>query len=214
MLEQQKRFIDFALGCGVLRFGDFTLKSGRKSPYFFNAGLFNSGSRLACLASYYAETLMASGVEFDMLYGAAYKGIPLVAATAVCLSLEHDRDVEWAFNRKEVKDHGEKGNLVGAPLAGGVVMIDDVVSAGTSIRESVQIITQASATPVAVLIALDRQERGNGRLSALDEAKNDMGVESISIINLDILMDYLESESPQSVDLANIRVYRQEYGSG
>jgi orotate phosphoribosyltransferase len=214
MLEQQKRFIDFALGCGVLRFGDFTLKSGRKSPYFFNAGLFNSGSRLACLASYYAETLMASGVEFDMLYGAAYKGIPLVAATAMCLSLEHDRDVEWTFNRKEVKDHGEKGNLVGAPLAGGVVMIDDVVSAGTSIRESVQIITQASATPVAVLIALDRQERGNGRLSALDEAKNDMGVESISIINLDILMDYLESESPQSVDLANIRVYRQEYGSG
>jgi orotate phosphoribosyltransferase len=213
MLDRQKEFIEFALGCGVLKFGDFTLKSGRQSPYFFNAGLFNSGARLARLASYYAETLVASGVAFDMLYGAAYKGIPLVAATSMCLSLEHNRDVDWAFNRKEVKDHGEKGALVGAPLAGAVVMIDDVVSAGTSTRESVEIIGQAGATPVAVLVALDRQERGKGRLSALDEAKEELGLESISIVNLGILMSYLDEVAPHSEDLAHMRTYREAYGS-
>ena len=214
MLEYQRQFIEFALQCDVLRFGEFTLKSGRVSPYFFNAGLFNSGQSLAKLSGYYAQALIHGDIEFDMLYGAAYKGIPLVAATCVCLAREHDRDVPFAFNRKEAKDHGEKGNLVGAPLEGRVIMLDDVISAGTSTRESVQIIREAAAQPVGVLVALDRQERGQGHTSALEEAREELGLQAMSIINLAILLQFLEQTSPNSAALVDMRNYRDAYGSG
>lgn len=209
-----QQFINFAIETGVLKFGEFTLKSGRQSPYFFNAGLFNSGDSLSRLGEFYAQTLNDSGVEFDMLYGAAYKGIPLVSTTAVSLATGHGRDVPWAFNRKEVKDHGEGGNLVGAPLQGKVVIVDDVVSAGTSVRESVDIIQAAGATPVAVLVALDRQERGLGDVSALREAQYSFGLKALSIVDLDALLRFLAESQPDSVELQRVEAYRAEYGAG
>ena len=209
-----QQFINFAIETGVLKFGEFTLKSGRQSPYFFNAGLFNSGDSLSRLGQFYAQTLNDSGVEFDMLYGAAYKGIPLVSTTAVSLATGHGRDVPWAFNRKEVKDHGEGGNLVGAPLQGKVVIVDDVVSAGTSVRESVDIIQAAGATPVAVLVALDRQERGLGDVSALREAQYSFGLKALSIVDLDALLRFLAESQPDSVELQRVEAYRAEYGAG
>src|SRR5579872_2910535 len=169
MRDYQRRFIELALSRQALKFGEFTLKSGRLSPYFFNAGLFNDGDAVATLGECYADALLQSGVAFDMLFGPAYKGIPLVAATAIALSRQHSRNVPWAYNRKEAKDHGEAGMLIGSPLKGRVVIVDDVITAGTAIRESIELIRGAGATPVAVSLALDRQERGIGDKSAVQE---------------------------------------------
>ena len=188
MEKYQHDFIEFALGIGVLKFGEFTLKSGRQSPYFFNAGLFNTGVSLAQLGRYYAQTIMSSAIQFDMLYGPAYKGIPLAAATVVALADHHNRDIPYAFNRKEAKDHGEGGTIVGSPLQGKVLIIDDVISAGTSVRESVDIINAQGATPAGVVIALDRQEKGQGDRSAIQEVENDFGLSVASIIQLKLLI--------------------------
>uniref|UniRef100_UPI003D2D6D37 orotate phosphoribosyltransferase n=1 Tax=Methylophaga lonarensis TaxID=999151 RepID=UPI003D2D6D37 len=191
MKAYQQQFIDFALSTGVLRFGQFTLKSGRISPYFFNSGLFNSGASLARLGRFYAQTIVESGIAFDVLFGPAYKGIPLASTTAVALADHHQRDVPYVFNRKEAKDHGEGGQLVGAPLNGKVLIIDDVISAGTSVRESVEIIRAAGAEPAGVVIALDRQERGKGQMSAIQEVEQQHGIPVISIISLNDLLSYL-----------------------
>ena len=212
MQTYKQEFIEFALECKVLRFGDFTLKSGRKSPYFFNSGLFNSGGTLARLGRYYAQAIRDGGVEFDMLYGAAYKGIPLVAATAIGLADLTERDPQWCFNRKEVKDHGEKGGLVGASLQGRVLMIDDVVSAGTSVRESMAIIQDAGAAPVGIVVALDRQERGQGGTSAMQEVNTEFGIETLSIANLANVMQFLESDPGRTRELESMRRYLTEYG--
>mgnify|MGYP000153300812 FL=1 len=212
MLDYKREFIDFALQKDVLRFGEFTLKSGRKSPYFFNAGLFNTGSALAQLGRFYAAALQNANVEYDVMLGPAYKGIPLAAATCVALANEHGLDVPYVFNRKEAKDHGEGGNLVGAPLAGRVLIIDDVITAGTAIREVMAIINQAGATPAATLIALDRQERGTGELSAIQEVERDYGMPVISIISLDDLVQYLREKGDMDTQLAAIEAYRTEYG--
>jgi len=212
MLDYKREFIDFALEKEVLRFGEFTLKSGRKSPYFFNAGLFNTGSALAQLGRFYAAALQNSGIQYDVMLGPAYKGIPLATATCVALANEYDLDVPYVFNRKEAKDHGEGGNLVGAPLAGRVLIIDDVITAGTAIREVMKIIQQANATPAATLIALDRQERGTGELSAIQEVERDYRMPVISIISLDDLVEYLSEKGDMDAQLAAIRDYRAEYG--
>lgn len=212
MQTYKQEFIEFTLECKVLRFGDFTLKSGRKSPYFFNSGLFNSGGTLARLGRYYAQAIRDGGVEFDMLYGAAYKGIPLVAATAIGLADLTERDPQWCFNRKEVKDHGEKGGLVGASLQGRVLMIDDVVSAGTSVRESMAIIQDAGAAPVGIVVALDRQERGQGGTSAMQEVNTEFGIETLSIANLANVMQFLESDPGRTRELESMRRYLTEYG--
>jgi orotate phosphoribosyltransferase len=211
MQAHQQQFIDLALELGVLKFGDFTLKSGRRSPYFFNAGLFNTGKALAILGRSYAETIVRSGIAFDMLFGPAYKGIPLVAATATALADAHGRDVPFAFNRKEAKDHGEGGSIVGAPLAGRVLIVDDVITAGTAIRESVDIIRGHGATPAAVLIALDRQERGAGERSAVQEVEATFGLPVISVLKLADLASHLEA-SGDSARLAAVREYRARYG--
>jgi len=205
-------FIRFALECDVLRFGEFTLKSGRVSPYFFNAGLFDSGASLAALGRFYALALTDSGLKFDMLFGPAYKGIPLASTTAIALADNHGRDVPFAFNRKEVKDHGEGGSTIGAPLAGRVVIVDDVVSAGTSVRESVTLIEAAGATPAGVLIALDRQERGQGDTSAVQEIRERHAMPVICIANLDTLIRYLEGHGGRPRDLAAVEAYRRHYG--
>src|SRR5678815_1625064 len=207
---QQPDFIRLCLDLGVLRFGAFTLKSGRVSPYFFNAGLFNTGRAIALLGRHYARTAAGSGVPFDMLFGPAYKGIPLVTATAAALAEHENLDRPYAFNRKEAKDHGEGGNLIGAPLAGRVLIVDDVITAGTAIRESVDIIRGHGATPAAVLIALDRQERGAGELSAVQEVEA-TGLPVISVLKLADLAGHLEA-SGDSVRLAAIREYRARYG--
>lgn len=212
MQTYQREFIEFALECKVLRFGDFTLKSGRKSPYFFNSGLFNSGVTLARLGHFYAAAIRDAGVEFDMLYGAAYKGIPLVAATAIGLADLTERDLPWCFNRKEVKDHGEKGALVGATPQGRVLMIDDVVSAGTSVRESIAIIRDAGATPAGIAVALDRQERGQSRMSAMREVKTEFEIETLSIVNLASLMQFLEDDQGRATELKRMQHYLNEYG--
>jgi orotate phosphoribosyltransferase len=212
MQAYQKEFIEFSLALGVLKFGQFTLKSGRRSPYFFNAGLFNSGASLARLGRCYAETIRASGVPFDMLYGPAYKGIPLASATAIALAHDQDRDIPFCFNRKEVKDHGEGGSTFGAPLQGRVVIVDDVISAGTSVNESVDIIRSAGANPVGVVIALDRMERGQGVRSAVQEVQAQHGLSVHSIINLDLLVEHLEQAEAAASDLARIREYRAQYG--
>jgi orotate phosphoribosyltransferase len=213
MAPYQKEFIRFALQHGVLRFGEFVLKSGRKSPYFFNSGLFNSGGSLARLARFYAAAITASDLDFDMLYGPAYKGIPLVAAVAMALNDEHGLDLPYCFNRKEVKDHGEGGVTVGAALAGRVVMVDDVISAGTSTRESVAIIRAAGAVPVAAAISLDRQERGKGRLSAIQEIEQELGLDVISIICLEDLVEFLASSVEMKDELQRLRTYRARYGA-
>ena len=212
MKAYQRQFIEFALEKQVLKFGEFTLKSGRKSPYFFNAGLFNSGRDLARLGRFYAAALMDAGIEFDVLFGPAYKGIPIASATAVQLVEQHDVDVPWCFNRKEAKDHGEGGSIIGAPMAGKVLIIDDVISAGTSVRESVEIIRAGGATPCGVVIALDRMERGTGELSAVQEVQRDYGIPVIAVATLDDLMAFLRTRpdfKDYEVAVAN---YRQAYG--
>ncbi len=204
-------FVDFCLKLGVLRFGSFTLKSGRQSPYFFNAGLFNTGKAVAELGRFYAQAIVSSGVQFDMLFGPAYKGIPLVTATAVALADHHDRDVPWAFNRKEAKSHGEGGSLVGAPLNGRVLIVDDVITAGTAIRESLQIIQHAGATTAGIVLALDRQERGTGPLSAVQEIEQ-QGVRVTSIIKLADLISHLRASAHESGTLAAVEQYRRDHG--
>ncbi|KEA63330.1 Orotate phosphoribosyltransferase [Marinobacterium lacunae] len=212
MQDYQRAFIEFAIEQEVLRFGEFTLKSGRKSPYFFNAGLFNTGAALAKLGQFYASAIVASGIEFDVMLGPAYKGIPLAATTAVALATEHQRDVPYVFNRKEAKDHGEGGTLVGAPLEGRVLIIDDVITAGTAIREVMTIIDNAGAKPAAVAIALNRMERGQGELSAIQEVERDYSMPVISIVSLDDLIEFLEEKGDMQAQLAAIRQYRDDYG--
>ena len=191
MQAYQRDFIRFAIERGVLRFGQFTLKSGRISPYFFNAGLFDSGLALAQLGRFYAAAVVDSGIDFDVLFGPAYKGIPLAATTAVALAEHHQRDMPWCFNRKEAKDHGEGGTLVGAPLAGRVLIIDDVITAGTAIREVMQIIQAQGAQAAGVLIALNRQECGKGELSAIQEVERDYSMPVVSIVSLEQVLEYL-----------------------
>jgi orotate phosphoribosyltransferase len=212
MQDYQREFLDFALDVGVLRFGEFTLKSGRVSPYFFNAGLFNTGASLARLGRYYAQAIVDSGLEFDLLYGPAYKGIPLAAVTAAALYDQHSIDIPYAFNRKEAKDHGEGGVIVGHPLEGRILVIDDVISAGTSVRESVDIIKNLQATPAGVVIALDRQERGQGERSAIQEVESDYGMPVSAIIRLEQLIEYLEEKPDAGESLQRIRSYREQYG--
>ncbi len=212
-MQQYKRdFIQFAIENQVLRFGQFTLKSGRISPYFFNAGLFNTGAHLAKLGRFYASAIVDSGVAFDTLFGPAYKGIPLASAAAIALSEQHQRNVPWCFNRKEAKDHGEGGNIVGAPLKGRVLIIDDVITAGTAIRESMEIIQAAGATAAGVVIALDRQERGKGDKSAIQEVEQGYGIRVVSIISLNDLMGYLKNDAALAQHLPAIEAYRAQYG--
>ena len=212
MQAYQRECIQFALERGVLRFGEFTLKSGRVSPYFFNAGLFDSGLALAKLGRFYAQALMDSGLSYDVVFGPAYKGIPLAATTAVALAEHHQRDMPWCFNRKEAKDHGEGGTLVGAPLAGNVVIVDDVITAGTAIREVMQIIQAQGAQAAGVLIALDRQERGTGALSAIQEVERDFNMPVISIVSLQQVLEYLAESAELKQYLPAVERYREDYG--
>ena len=212
-MDARKRdFIDFAICCGVLRFGEFVLKSGRVSPYFFNSGLFDSGEKLTRLAGHYARAIEDSAIEFDMLYGPAYKGIPLVSAVAVAFSEHFERDLPYCFNRKEIKDHGEGGAVIGAALEGRILIVDDVVSAGTSVRESLRIISAARARAVAVVVSLDRQERGPDERSAIQTIEQDFGLEVVSIVCLDDLVSFLQGKPERAADLERIRAYRQRYG--
>ena len=213
MQTYQKEFIEFAIAQGVLKFGEFTLKSGRVSPYFFNAGLFNSGAALAKLGRFYAAALEASGVDYDVLFGPAYKGIPLAATLSVALADHYNKDMPYVFNRKEAKTHGEGGNLVGAPLTGRVLIVDDVITAGTAIREVMAMINAAEgATPAAALIALDRQEKGQGELSAIQEVERDFGMKVISIVGLNQVLDYVSEKTELAQYAAAISAYRDRYG--
>ncbi len=212
MQENKKRFIELAIKYEVLKFGEFTLKSGRISPYFFNAGLFNSGYALAELGSCYAQTIIENNINYDVMFGPAYKGIPLVAAIVYALSVNHDIDKPYAFNRKEAKDHGEGGLIVGAQLKGEVLIVDDVITAGTAIREAVDIIRNEGAQTSAVLIALDRQERGRSELSAIQEVRRDYNVDVFSIITLADLIDYLDDNNSVSQHLDAMKAYREQYG--
>lgn len=212
MNNYKQDFIEFAIECDALRFGEFTLKSGRVSPYFFNTGLFNSGYRLRKLGHFYAHALLDSGIDCDILYGPAYKGIPLVCALATGLSELSERDIPYVFNRKEVKDHGEGGLLVGSELKGKALIIDDVISAGTSVRESVDIINQAGATPAGVLIALNRQEKGRGETSAIDDVEGSYGFKVASIICLTDIIAYLET-TDNVEHLRAILRYQETYGT-
>jgi orotate phosphoribosyltransferase len=205
-------FVSFCLRLGVLRFGSFTLKSGRQSPYFFNAGLFNSGAAIAQLGRFYAQAVVNSGIAHDMLFGPAYKGIPLVTSTAVALADQHQRDLPWAFNRKEAKSHGEGGSIVGAPLTGRVLIVDDVITAGTAIRESVDIIHAAGATPAGIVLALDRQEKGHGNLSAVQEIQQQYGLPVASIIKLADLIEHLRATAQSAETLSAVQQYRDQYG--
>jgi orotate phosphoribosyltransferase len=209
--ELSREFIAFACELGVLRFGEFKTKAGRLSPYFFNAGLFNDGASLARLGDFYARRIMATGLRFDVLFGPAYKGIPLAAATAMALASQ-GRNTAYAYNRKEAKDHGEGGTLVGAPLEGRVLIIDDVITAGTSVRESMELIRAAGAKPAAVLIALDRQERGQGELSAVQEVERNFGIPVVSVASLTDLIDYVSGHPELENKLAAVRAYRALYG--
>lgn len=212
MKAWQRQFIEFAINKQVLKFGEFTLKSGRKSPYFFNAGLFNTGRDLALLGRFYAQALVDSGIDFDLVFGPAYKGIPIATTTVVALADHYDRDVPYCFNRKEAKDHGEGGTLVGSALQGKIMLVDDVITAGTAIRESMEIIAAHRAKLAGVLISLDRQERGSGAISAIQEVERDYGCKVISIITLNELVAYLE-EKPEMADcLIAVRAYRDEFG--
>ena len=210
--DNKKRFIHLAINNHVLRFGEFTLKSGRTSPYFFNAGLFNTGSALAQLGSCYARVIVDQGLDFDVLFGPAYKGIPLVSAIVVALSTEHGIDKPYAFNRKEVKDHGEGGSIVGADVHGRVLIVDDVITAGTAIREAVDIIAAEGGHTESILIALDRQERGQAELSAIQEVQRDFGVSVHSIITMADLITYIESDPDYSQYLDAMQAYRDQYG--
>ena len=218
MHNYQREFLDFAIATGVLRFGEFTLKSGRISPYFFNSGLFDSGNSIARLGRFYAaalqnSTLAHQAIAYDMLFGPAYKGIALAVATSIALADHHQRDIPYAFNRKEVKKHGEGGTTVGAPLTGRVMIIDDVISAGTSVRESVDIIKSAGAIPAGVIIALDRQERGSGTLSAIQEVEAAYGIQVTSIVNFGILAEYLSTLPHMAAALEKIQAYQKQYGA-
>jgi orotate phosphoribosyltransferase len=214
MKDFQSRFLHFVIDHEILRFGEFTLKSGRKSPYFFNAGLFNTGGKLAFLARCYADAILDSNLDYDVLFGPAYKGIPLAATTVVALSSGHGVDKPYCFNRKEAKDHGEGGSIVGAPLAGRALVIDDVITAGTAIREAAQIITDNGATMAGIAVAMDRQERGTGELSAIQEVERDYGVPVISIIQLDHIIGHLEASHNGELQkfLPAVSRYREEYG--
>ncbi len=210
-MDFRQEFIEFAVGRNVLRFGEFKTKAGRLSPYFFNAGLFNDGESLNRLAQFYAKAILASGLDFDVLFGPAYKGIPLVAATAMALA-QQGRNLPYAYNRKEAKDHGEGGTLVGAPLAGRVLIVDDVISAGTSVRESVEMIRAAGATPCGVVIALDRMERGTGDLSAVQEVERDYGIPVVAVASLGDLLAFLAQRPEFKDNEEAVARYRQEYG--
>ncbi|EGR1465295.1 orotate phosphoribosyltransferase [Vibrio cholerae] len=212
MKAYQREFIEFALEKQVLKFGEFTLKSGRKSPYFFNAGLFNTGRDLARLGRFYAAALVDSGIEFDVLFGPAYKGIPIATTTAVALADHHDVDTPYCFNRKEAKDHGEGGNLVGSKLEGRVMLVDDVITAGTAIRESMELIQANKADLAGVLVAIDRQEKGKGELSAIQEVERDFGCAVISIVSLTDLITYLEQQGNNTEHLEAVKAYRTQYG--
>ena len=211
MEQYQKDFVDFTLETGVLKFGEFTLKSGRVSPYFFNAGLFNTGSHLSELGKFYAQAIEASGLMFDVLFGPAYKGIPLAAAASIALNDSFNKNIPYSFNRKEVKDHGEGGSIVGHPLEGDILVIDDVITAGTAIREAQDIISSNGAITKGVIVALDRQERGNSELSAIQEVEQIFGVSVISIINLSHIIEHLKSVNNEQI-LQKIESYRSQYG--
>ena len=212
-MEQYKRdFIEFALSRNVLKFGEFTLKSGRKSPYFFNAGLFNTGADLARLGEFYAAAIQASAVDFDVVFGPAYKGISIGTSVSVALFNRYGIDKPVCFNRKEVKDHGEGGNLIGSPLQGKILLVDDVITAGTAIRESMELISANKAELAAVLIALNRKERGKGELSAIQEVERDYQCQVLSIIDLDDLMQFIEQDPRYSSHLPEMRAYRAEFG--
>jgi len=211
MKDYQKKFIELALQYDVLKFGDFTLKSGRHSPYFFNAGLFNSGRALSEMGRCYAQAIVDSGIQYDILFGPAYKGIPLVAVTAMALQIDHGLDLPYAFNRKEAKDHGEGGNIVGSKIEGRVLILDDVITAGTAIREAIDIIDQNDGTAVAVMIALDRQEKGTGERSAVQEIQDDYGLDVLNIIAMDQLIQYLQDRGDEEM-LDAMRFYRTQYG--
>jgi orotate phosphoribosyltransferase len=212
MHAYQREFIELALESEVLRFGEFTLKSGRVSPYFFNAGLFNTGERLMKLGQHYAAAIDNSGVAFDTLFGPAYKGIPLVSTTAVALAEHYQHDLPYCFNRKEAKAHGEGGDIVGSPLSGRVLIIDDVITAGTAIRESMTLIEQAGATAAGVVIALDRQERGQGELSAVQEIEQHYDIPVVAIITLEHLVSYLANNPQLEAHLPAVEAYRERYG--
>ncbi|MGF1768646.1 orotate phosphoribosyltransferase [Enterovibrio makurazakiensis] len=212
MKAYQRQFIEFALEKQVLKFGEFTLKSGRKSPYFFNAGLFNTGRDLARLGRFYAEALVDANIDYDLLFGPAYKGIPIATTTAVALAEHHDIDTPYCFNRKEAKTHGEGGNLVGSALEGRVMLVDDVITAGTAIRESMEIIQANGADLAGVLVAIDRQERGKGELSAIQEVERDFGCKVVSIVSLGDLVTYLEEQGGNPEHLDAVKAYRAEYG--
>ncbi|KAK9709523.1 hypothetical protein K7432_008978 [Basidiobolus ranarum] len=212
MKDYQKKFIELAIELEVLKFGEFTLKSGRISPYFFNAGLFNTGRALAKIGQFYAAALEESGLAYDVLFGPAYKGIPLASTTAVALADKFDKDVPYSFNRKEKKDHGEGGTIVGSKLAGKVLILDDVITAGTAIRESLEIIRQNGATPAGVIIALDRQERGTGELSAVQEVEKSENIPVINIVTLDQIVEYLMEKGGFSESVEAMKAYREKYG--
>lgn len=211
MKDYQRQFLDFAISQNALRFGEFTLKSGRQSPYFFNTGLFNNGRSLARLGQFYAEAIANAGIDFDMVFGPAYKGVPLACATAMA-SAERGRDVAYAFNRKEAKHYAEGGIIVGGPLRGRVLIVDDVISAGISVKESVDIIRAGGAEPAGVAIALDRQERGQGERTAVEEVGTLYGLPVISIVTLDNVIEYLNGRQDAAEHLAKIRAYRATYG--
>ena len=211
MQQYQKDFVNFMLETGALKFGEFTLKSGRISPYFFNAGLFNQGKHLSQLGQFYAQAIETSGIQFDVLFGPAYKGIPLATATAIALNDSFNRNVPYSFNRKEAKDHGEGGNIVGHPLEGDILIIDDVITAGTAIREAQDIIAATGATTKGVIVALDRQEKGKGELSAIQEVEQNFGIFVASIINLSHLITYLKGQNDAAL-IDKIEAYREQYG--
>ena len=212
MKDYQREFIEFAIERDVLRFGEFTLKSGRLSPYYFNFGLFNTGSALARLGQYFAQALVDSGIECDVILGPAYKGIPLATAMAVALSEHHGIDMPYAFNRKEAKAHGEGGSIVGAELKGRVVIVDDVITAGTAIREVMTIIEAHEATPTATLIAIDRMEKGKGELSAIQEVERDYTIKVVSIISFDDVLEYLQESGSKLQQVAAMLKYREDFG--
>ncbi len=212
MHAYQEDFVRACLAAGALKFGEFTLKSGRRSPYFFNAGLFDTGAHLAHLGRAYAAAIATSGIGYDVLLGPAYKGIPIVAATSVQLAEQHGHDAPWAFNRKEAKDHGEGGTFVGAPVEGRVLVVDDVITAGTAIREVAALVEEAGATLAGIVVALDRRERGPGGRSAVDEVAREFGVPVHPIITLDHVVDHLEATGAGAEHLAALRAYRADYG--
>ena len=211
MEQYQNDFVDFMLEIGALKFGEFTLKSGRVSPYFFNAGQFNQGNHLSQLGQFYAQAIEASGIKFDVLFGPAYKGIPLVTATAIALNESFNRSVPYSFNRKEAKDHGEGGSIVGHPLEGDILIIDDVITAGTAIREAKDIINANGAITKGVVVVLDRQEKGKGELSAIQEVEQNFGITVVSIINLSHIVDYLKANNDNNI-ISRIESYRSQYG--